>query len=556
MSKYGATKDKILELIANGNSSLSSISKELNLAPSTVSKHLRDLEGEGRIEMKDNAHFRKWKFYTLSGNANNGVQAPMESKARMVARTFILLLVITAIGAYAFSANGGTVQIPIRITDPPEVPQGTQALYINYSSIAVAVARNGGMKWITSNSSGTLNLMRLINYTQIVGEIAVGQGSTVDSVVLNITSASIVIDNETYPVHLLGNEVTATVEKGKELNKSSDVLLDFAPIVTPEYTKNSTTFVMLPYLRAFVTQAPEEQKGRTAITGAEAPYPLDPHYRNIFSRESWNITITNVKLVPDGNKTEFSVTLSNKGNRSADILGVVIYENPPSFFNTSNFSERWPAWAESGLGQNSTQYPQGTDTGPKPGNDNGPRLPDIGGAGSIGDNVPQGPQGADRIVRRMNCSANLNGPTGPMTIKWCQQSNSSIEINASAISDIMPYLGGEALGAKLTTSVNDIIISGSGERMGPGPAFMLAHPAGINFIVDKNGTLAMPEQRIGDNSIGAAGYTLAANTSITLVYRGVLGIGERVQNTSSIRGISIITDRGIIHNITAGARSI
>ena len=71
MGKYGATKRRILELVAQGNNNLSRISKELKLSPSTVSKHLHDLEEEGKISMQDNPHFRKWKLYSVNGGSSD-----------------------------------------------------------------------------------------------------------------------------------------------------------------------------------------------------------------------------------------------------------------------------------------------------------------------------------------------------------------------------------------------------------------------------------------------------------------------------------------------------
>ena len=74
MTSYGETKDKILKLIAEGCDSLSSISDALDLAPSTVSKHLHDLEDSGLIAQKDSSRTKKWKYYKLvnASESQNG----------------------------------------------------------------------------------------------------------------------------------------------------------------------------------------------------------------------------------------------------------------------------------------------------------------------------------------------------------------------------------------------------------------------------------------------------------------------------------------------------
>src|SRR5271157_5477391 len=69
MSRQGSTKEKILKLISEGSDNLSEISKRLDLAPSTVSKHIHDLESSKAIEQKSNPHVKKWKYYKLNKDA-------------------------------------------------------------------------------------------------------------------------------------------------------------------------------------------------------------------------------------------------------------------------------------------------------------------------------------------------------------------------------------------------------------------------------------------------------------------------------------------------------
>lgn len=66
MSRQGSTKEKILKLISEGSDNLSEISEKLDLAPSTVSKHIHDLESARTIEQKSNPHVKKWKYYRIS----------------------------------------------------------------------------------------------------------------------------------------------------------------------------------------------------------------------------------------------------------------------------------------------------------------------------------------------------------------------------------------------------------------------------------------------------------------------------------------------------------
>jgi DNA-binding transcriptional ArsR family regulator len=504
MSRHGSTKEKILKLVEQGDNNLSKISSTLNLSPSTVSKHLHDLEEEGRIERQDNQHFKKWKFYSIGRTRpqeqyNRGI-----GKGVMIAIAAFLLLTISAT-AYVYSRSSVAAQIPIRITDPPEVPAGTQALYINYSSLEAEIGSGRNLAWVTVNSSGRLDLMNLINYTQLIGELDIAPGSTISRITFNITSASIMIDNVTYAVHLLDQQVIANVENGDALNSSSGVLLDLSPIVTAEYAQNSTTFTMLPFLRAVVAHSSNGQES-PANGGFQAHYPLMPYYRSMFSGADLKLIVTNVTLLSEGNETVFNITISNTGNSSIGIEGVVLYANMLMFFNGNRGA------------------PQGMK----------------GGALQMNE------------TRQMNCSADLNGPEGPMMVRWCRQSNSSVVINESAVLDIMPYLGKGSIGMRLHGPVNNIMISNFNAQTNPGPAFMLSHPPAINFLVNENGTLSLPapEPRM-DNHTGMLEYVLNSGSSVTLTYKGRLGGNANMLN-GNIQSVSIITDRGITRaNITS-----
>src|SRR5271157_2635434 len=145
MSKQGSTKERILELISEGSDNLSEISEKLNLAPSTVSKHIHDLESAKAIEQKSNPHVKKWKYYKLNDDAPAGEPgagggfAAKRNAVALIVMACALLAVFSFAYSYAGHGAAGNAYVPISITDPPMVPKGTQALYINYSSMKVQV---------------------------------------------------------------------------------------------------------------------------------------------------------------------------------------------------------------------------------------------------------------------------------------------------------------------------------------------------------------------------------------------------------------------------------
>ena len=77
MGKLFRTKKQIVKILSTKNKTLTDMSRELNLAPSTVSQHLRELMAAGKIEQVDNPFLRKWKYYKVAApnqqlNSYNG----------------------------------------------------------------------------------------------------------------------------------------------------------------------------------------------------------------------------------------------------------------------------------------------------------------------------------------------------------------------------------------------------------------------------------------------------------------------------------------------------
>jgi len=62
------TKMSILEMLATKSKTLTDISRELGLSPSTVSQHLKELRMAGAIQQVYAGRPRKWKLYTVTSN--------------------------------------------------------------------------------------------------------------------------------------------------------------------------------------------------------------------------------------------------------------------------------------------------------------------------------------------------------------------------------------------------------------------------------------------------------------------------------------------------------
>ncbi|MEM3199647.1 MAG: winged helix-turn-helix domain-containing protein [Candidatus Micrarchaeaceae archaeon] len=337
MTKYGLTKSKIIELISEGVDNLKDISKQLNLAQSTVSKHLEELESLGVIELMP-SHLHKWKHYKIA-NAS-AYDAYINKNHRSIEVNHIrskVILPIIAIAAaigllYAFSVvyNPQVLSIPISLTDPPHVPIGTQALYINYSSFAVLVNDSGIKQWLPLNGTGRINLLSIVNVSEIIGTFNIGQDGKVYAVKFNISSASITINNVTYPVAIAGGMVNATISTHAKLNSSSNLIVDLMPIVIPTYNNGNYEFVMIPFLNAaFGTYSEHNGVGSTLMRNRINAQMLNNRYvmhNNPFNK-AINISIKNPSLKTNGNETLFNVSIENTGNTAIELYGIILEGN-------------------------------------------------------------------------------------------------------------------------------------------------------------------------------------------------------------------------------------
>lgn len=490
MSRHGDTKDEIVRLISRGENTLSRISEALNLAPSTVSKHIHDLEAEGRIEQVNNDHVKKWKYYQVSGTAREIDQysRPMMNKSTFVSRGIFIVAIIGIIAAallYMHPANStgiagsanGTQYVPISITDPPQVPNGTQALYINYSSLSVGVISEGSFEWIPVNSNGRLDLMSLINESQVIGELGLNPNYTVEKVRFNVSETSITIKNITYPVYMQNSQVVADVTGNGMLNSTSGIFLDFSPVVSEAYANNSTIYVMLPSISAVIAPYsnlhPKQQYGWSGHTppGGQVSPPGSQPRPPFHSPE--NISVTGAVISKSWNATSLNVTVSNNGNSSVVVLGMVISTNAPQVMIPNMQHQRFP-------------YRQ---------------------------------NGSTLIINASTICARPFAWHANSTVRLPQPA-----VNFSVLGNCMPQ-----------------------------PTFFPVRFYSAMLVVDANGTLSSPMPFNYGRERTQIGYTLDAHDSKTFTYTGDIYSGELVPwmnfTSSGTYKLTVVTNRGIINTV-------
>ncbi len=624
MSKTGTTKNRILRLIGSGKKTLSEISAELRLAPSTVSQHLKELRIVGAIEEIENEHVKKWKYYRLNeqyapnyqiiGKAKDDVEKE-EINHNMINNRLIYYIIggiaIVALGyfaltsfgpaqtAHTYTYSGTATNVPLRLTDPPHVPSGTSSLIVTYSSLGVrAVATNGSSSWIYSNAMGSVDLMSLINISQVIGSVGVGANDSIDMARFNITSATIDINGTEYNVTVPSQQITTKVTGSAKVNASSGVLLDFSPTVAAIYTNTSPIFVLVPSLRAIVVPNPsanyEVATGSETVASSSAntlvvgqKFELGSLERTDLESAAYqNLTIQNATIVAGNNGTvRVDITVKNSGSQSVqvDSIGVVGAEIPSIIIqNCTRFQNqncRYLVWSS---GNASTMIHANSD-----------QVGVVGGIfgnqSVMGIGVDQG--NAQGIVSISGSQASANS-TYALNATASQGKRQDISIEISDGEKINGALGNigdvggvvfdnNALGVKILISNASAanIINNSAVQINESAIYRLIVPESegphvssnasidrpiqnsivdyraVFFTVESNGTL-IPRSFAHADAEGKSGFTIAPGASETFLYSGTItqgsGLGISFVPGDAYRVIVQAGNGELSANVTSG----
>lgn len=244
------------------------------------------------------------------------------------------------------NASNASLMVPIKLTDPPHVPQGTQSLIISYSSLSVQT--NSGT--VNLNTSGTVNALALENVSQVVATGSFSPNTTIESVEFNVASASITINGTTYNLTLPSNQLVAKVAAGSKLNANAGILLDLSPTVISSYTNSTTLITCVPAMDALVVPNSTNGSAHVSVGAMLKLTPQEDQY--IVKRNNANISISNASLTSLNGSGGIALSLSvdNSGNESALLNRVIIIGNetpvlhctPPGSASSSGFAKIGP----------------------------------------------------------------------------------------------------------------------------------------------------------------------------------------------------------------------
>ena len=347
MSKIGKTKKDILKILSKKQQTITDVSHILNLSPSTVKQHFDELVRMGAIVQVENEFIKRWKYYKTTPSFNIDNFKKEKTMANVIPYAIGSIIVIALIGFLFYSnmginTNGSVISNPsaysltVQLTDPPHVPANTTALILNYTSISVnTLSPNDTQSWVNISSSGSVDLMSLINTSEILGNIKLKSGYKLEGVVLNAKNANIIIGNQTYPVIMLNNKVYATVPQNSFINSNSSVLIDFSPTVSNIYTNNATVFIMTPSVKAVFYN---NYKDSTDVKNG-VRQTLTPVESKSLLTQNLNLSILSSNILQNNNSTSIQITLKNNGNKTIDIKQIMLSGQITSHILLNNKSE-------------------------------------------------------------------------------------------------------------------------------------------------------------------------------------------------------------------------
>ncbi len=389
----------------------------------------------------------------------------------IVAVLVILGAVAVLSGHYAPSSTVGFgQQAPVLLTDPAIVPTGTTALVIAYSSLRVHTSGASGAGWVSASGSGTINLLNLVNTTELIGKANLSANSTIDMISFNVTSATITINGTTSNVTLPNHVITAHITGSSKVNATSGVLLDLSPTIAAIYTSNSTVFVMVPSVRAIVIG------GRNVSTSLSVGTreTLNASDRKDLEDIRSNISIVSSSVSLSGNSTDVSVTVKDNSNTSVVLRHVLVF---------GNYSVAVAPLA----GFNTTVH--------------------VGDNGNISENNGNTSERNGNIVSK-NGTVSLNITN--IERNSGDHVSANISANVSARGDPPGNVSSDVSGPE-----SDLISQGIETQ----------HLRMFNFMIDQNGTLSLPSLS-GEAEGAGLGYNLSAGATATFTFAGSMSFGE------------------------------
>ena len=247
----------------------------------------------------------------------------------------------TSVGQATTTPQPGTGTLAVLLTDPPTVPNGVTALYATYNNLEVHVKDAGNQSgWYSLDSSGTVNLMGMVNVSQTIATANLPNG-IYNALRYNITSALVTYEGSNHTALMVENQegtriLTIPIVGGIDITsaQSATAVIDLTPTVLLLGNVTNPTFAFIGAATAYTLPANSLPIADTHI-GAR----IDMNSIGSWYVHQSRFEITSVSLSP----TSLSITVQNIGNTSLVFRFAAVSA-------TSTQSGGWaPIWSDSAI---------------------------------------------------------------------------------------------------------------------------------------------------------------------------------------------------------------
>lgn len=210
----------------------------------------------------------------------------------------------------------------VALTDPPSVPTGTSALFLNYSRVELITNSSPYF----ANESGSVNLLSLVNVSKIIATFSLPRNVSINQIRLFVSSVTIEINGSKYSVFVPSSVLKIPVTNVSLVNGTIGALIDLRPHVVTTYAGQSLRFILTPETFAMPFSAKEMNVSQRMNVGQVFAIPkhLSEELKEELERESANLTLEAVSLYSRGNETFFYISLKNSGNEPVTIYAISV----------------------------------------------------------------------------------------------------------------------------------------------------------------------------------------------------------------------------------------
>jgi len=292
MGKTGDTKKRIYEMLEQKNKTLTDISDELGLAPSTVSQHLQEMLDSGAIRLVEDRP-RKWKYYEINRGypiskgymqANNS-QRGFDFRKVAIPIAVIAIALVSVFAFYMVNSSAYATAQQVYLAPGSSVPVGSTVFSISdapsfYNISALTVTVNNAS--IRSKSTGkwfniplqakTFDLVKLNNISSLLSGVKLSSG-VYDNLVLHISNVTATINGTKQPVILPSGRLFITGNFNISNSTTNWVNLDFDLAHSLHITSNGE-IIMMPVIN--IKHANENELEVSESSAIVARYPGKP----------------------------------------------------------------------------------------------------------------------------------------------------------------------------------------------------------------------------------------------------------------------------------------